>query len=272
MTTVCEITAPPDRTYKGYIFDLDGTIYLGSHLLPGAREVVLGLRERGSRVLFVTNNPTRDPQMYARKLTDLGITTDPADVVNTVVTMTTWLVAQPTGTTAFVMGEEPLLRSVAGAGVPLSEAPDEIDVVVASYDRTFDYRKLQIAFDALTRPEPARLVTTNPDVYCPFPGGRGEPDAGAIVAAIEACTGQRCSVNTGKPDRIMLETAMGLLNLDAQDCLMVGDRLSTDIAMAVSAGMDSALVLTGEATLEAARSAREDQRPAFVLDRIDQLL
>ena len=175
MTTVREITAPPDRTYKGYIFDLDGTIYLGSQLLPGAREVVLGLRERGSRVLFVTNNPTRDPQMYARKLTDLGIGTDPADVVNTVVTMTTWLVAQPT--------EEPLRRSLADAGVPLSEAPDKIDVVVASYDRTFDYRKLQIAFDALTRPEPARLVTTNPDVYCPFPGGRGEPDAGAIVAA-----------------------------------------------------------------------------------------
>ena len=70
-------------------------------------------------------------------------------------------------------------------------------------------------------------------------------------------------MNTGKPDRIMLETAMGLLHLDAQDCVMVGDRLSTDIAMAVGAGMDSALVLTGEATLEAARSCREDQRPSL---------
>ena len=141
MTTVREITALPDRTYKGYIFDLDGTIYLGSQLLPGAREVVLGLRERGARVVFVTNNPTRDPQMYARNLTDLGIATNPADVVNTVVTMTTWLVVQPTGTTAFVMGEEPRRGSLVGAGVPLSEAPDEIDVVVASYDRSFDYRK-----------------------------------------------------------------------------------------------------------------------------------
>ena len=260
------------RKYRGYIFDLDGTIYLGSELLPGAADLIAGLRRRGARVLFVTNNPTRNQQMYADKLTALGVPTRPEEVVNTIVTMTTWLAAQPCGTGVFVIGEEPLREAIKGAGVRLTERAEEVDVVVASYDRTFDYGKLQTAFDALTRPSPARLVTTNPDVYCPFPGGRGEPDAGAIVAAIEACTKVMCSVNTGKPDRIMLETAMWILGLDVRDCIMVGDRLSTDIAMALSAGMDSALVLTGETTAKMAEEIPPELRPTHILPDVSSLL
>jgi 4-nitrophenyl phosphatase len=143
---------------------------------------------------------------------------------------------------------------------------------VASYDRGFDYRKLQIAFDAIWFYRRARLVTTNPDRYCPFPGGRGEPDAGAIVAAVEACTGATCEVNVGKPDPLMLESAMDLLGLDAGDCVMVGDRLSTDIRMARAAGMASALVLTGDTTEVALAAAPEGDRPTWVLDRVDRLL
>ena len=258
--------------YRGYIFDLDGTIYLGSQLLPGAADLIRGLRDRGARVLFVTNNPTKNQEMYAEKLTALGIPTRPEEVVNTILTMTTWLAAQPSGSGVFVIGEAPLREAIAGAGVRLTEYAQDIDIVVASYDRSFHYAKLQTAFDALTRPRPARLVTTNPDVYCPFPGGRGEPDAGAIVAAIEACTKVMCSVNTGKPDRIMLETAMWILGLDVRDCLMVGDRLSTDIAMAVAAGMDSALVLTGETTPKMADDISPEQSPTYVLPEIIALL
>ena len=135
---------------------------------------------------------------------------------------------------------------------------------------TFEYRKLQIAFDALAVYRRAILVTTNPDVFCPFPGGHGEPDAGAIVAAIEACTGVTCQVNAGKPGTLMLDTAMRRIGLPPQDCVMVGDRLSTDIAMAVAAGMDSALVLTGETDLP--MLAASDVRPTWVLNRIDELL
>ncbi len=94
------------------------------------------------------------------------------------------------------------------------------------------------------------LVTTNPDRYCPFPGGRGEPDAAAIVGAIEACTGAKCEVNVGKPDPIMLKTIMDLIGLDAKECVMSGDRLYTEIRMALDAGMPSAVVLTGETTAE----------------------
>nr|MBA3617650.1 HAD family hydrolase [Rubrobacteraceae bacterium] len=207
----------PDRLYEGYIFDLDGTIYLGDELLPGAKRLIPKLRELGKRVIFLSNNATKDPRMYAEKLDGLGLRTPASEIVNTIVTMTEWLLSNHPDATVFPISEEPLKDSLFEAGIRMSEDPEEIDIVIASYDRTFDYRKLQIAFDAIWFYERAMLVTTNPDRYCPFPGGRGEPDAAAIVAAIEACTGAKCQVNVGKPDPIMLETVMDLIGLEAKE-------------------------------------------------------
>lgn len=260
------------RSYAGYLFDLDGTIYLGDRLLPGAHELVTGLRESGRETLFLSNNPTRDPQMYADKLTRLGLPTPVERIVNPVVTMVAWLLAEAPGACVFVIGEEPLVRAIRAAGFRTTEDPREIDIVIASYDRSFDYRKLQIAFDALWQHRRARLVATNPDAYCPMPEGRGEPDAAAVIAAIEASTGVRCEANVGKPAPLMLQTALDVLGLPGAECLMVGDRLHTDIAMAAEAGIDSALVLTGESTAEMAAQLPPERRPTFILPRIDALL
>ncbi len=262
----------PGSVFGGYVFDLDGTIYLGDELLPGAGRLLARLRELERRVVFVSNNPTRDPAQYADKLRGFGVQVSEAEILNTVVTMTRWLRRHHPDATVFPIAEEPLWRALHAAGIRTSERPEEIDLVVASYDRDFHYRKLQIAFDAIWYHRRARLVTTNPDRWCPFPGGRGEPDAGAIVAAIEACTGATCEVNVGKPDPLMLEAAMELLGLDAGDCILVGDRLSTDIRMARAAGMASALVLTGDATPAALAAAPPEERPTWVLERIDRLL
>jgi HAD superfamily hydrolase (TIGR01450 family) len=262
----------PIPLYDGYLFDLDGTVYLGDELLPGAYELITTVRELGRQTLFLSNNPTRDPGMYAEKLARLGLPTPESHIVNPVVTMTAWLKREHPEARVFVIGEEPLCRAIDRAGIRMTERPDEIDIVVASYDRTFDYRKLQIAFDALWQYKRARLITTNPDAYCPIAGGRGEPDSAAIVAAIEACTGAQCEVNVGKPDPIMLRTAVDVLGLEPDDCLMVGDRLYTDIAMAVDAGIDSALVLTGDSTRDQVHRLPPHHRPEFVLDRIDELL
>jgi len=262
----------PERLYEGYVFDLDGTIYLGDELLPGAKRLILKLRELGKRVIFVSNNATKDPRMYAEKLARLGLKTPASEIVNTVVTMTEWLLSNHPDATVFPISEEPLKNSLSEAGIRISEDPEEIDIVIASYDRTFEYRKLQIAFDAIWFYKRAMLVTTNPDRYCPFPGGRGEPDAAAIVAAIEACTGTKCQVNVGKPDPIMLETVMGLIGLDAKECVMIGDRLYTEIRMAKAAGMPSAVVLTGETTEEDLAGQAEENLPDYTLERIDQLV
>lgn len=262
----------PDDAYDGCVFDLDGTLYLGDALLPGAAELVAALRERGSKTVFLSNNPTRDPVMYAEKLTRLGIPTGVEEVLNPLVTTAAWLAANAPGAGVYVIGEEPLRRYLAASGVRLVEAAEETDVVVASYDRGFDYAKLQTAFDALWFHRRARLITTNPDRFCPMPGGRGEPDAAAVVAAIEACTGARCEANLGKPAASMLEAVRDLLGLPLERCVMVGDRLSTDIAMAQAAGMDSALVLTGENTLADVAALPSEQRPTWVLRGAHELL
>jgi HAD superfamily hydrolase (TIGR01450 family) len=267
-----DLPEAPDRLYEVYVFDLDGTIYLGDELLPGAKRLILKLRELGKRVIFLSNNPTKDPRMYAEKLGKLGLKTPASEIVNTVVTMTRWLLRDHPDATVFPISEEPLKNSLSEAGIRMSENPEEIDIVIASYDRGFDYRKLQIAFDAIWFYERAMLVTTNPDRYCPFPGGRGEPDAAAIVAAIEACTGKKCQVNVGKPDPIMLETIMDLIGLDAKECVMSGDRLYTEIQMAKRAEMPSAIVLTGETTEEDLAGEPKENLPDYTLERIDQLV
>lgn len=266
------VTSPPERLYDAYVFDLDGTVYLGDELLPGAQRLIEELRERGRAVRFLSNNPTKDPQQYAEKLGGLGLPTAIEEIVNTTVTTTRWLLDNAPEATVYPIGEAPLTRALNQAGIRISSDPAEIDIVIASYDRGFAYEKLQIAFDAIWFHKRARLIATNPDRYCPFPGGRGEPDCAAITAAIKACTGAECEVTLGKPNRVMLDAALAGLELDPHDCLMVGDRLSTDIRMGLDTGMVAALVLTGETSVDDVRELPERERPPIVVDRIDRLL
>lgn len=263
----------PTEFYDAYVFDMDGTIYLGDHLLPGAARMINELRRREIPVRYLSNNPTKDPDMYAAKLSKLGLPTPVQDIYNTIVTTVAWLKKNYPDAVLFPIAEEPLCRALRNAGFKLSEDPQEIDIVVASYDRTFEYRKLQIAFDAMWFYKRAFLIQTNPDGFCPFPGGRGEPDCASIVAAIEACTAMKCQRNLGKPDPIMLHTVMDSLpNAKVQHSVMVGDRLQTDIQMALDTDMISALVFTGEAKPEDLLNRPRDKQPAIVMDRVDRLI
>jgi NagD protein len=253
--------------YDGYIFDLDGTIYLGDVLLPGATELLAALRAEGRRVAFLSNNPTRTREQYVAKLRGMGVHAELGEVVNSSHVMVQWLLEHAPGATLFVCGEAPLIGELQAAGFPLSEEAGRIDIVVASFDRTFTYHKLQVAFDAIRAG--ARLVATNPDRFCPVPGG-GEPDAAAIIAAIEACTNTRCEVNVGKPSPIMARAVSALLGLPPERCVMVGDRLMTDIAMGVGAGMATALVLTGDSTRADLPAA--PAQPTYVIDGLLELI
>ena len=264
--------AAPTHLYDAYIFDLDGTIYLGDELLPGAARLINELRARHRPVRFLSNNPTKNPDQYAEKLTRLGLPTPVEEITNTVVSMTQWLLAHCPDAVVFPISEEPLIHALAHAGIRMSANPAEIDIVIASYDRGFTYEKLQIAFDAIWFYKRARLVATNPDRYCPMPGGRGEPDAASIIAAIEACTSTKCEMVVGKPDPAILHAALEGLDVDIHNCVMVGDRLSTDIKLALNACMDAVLVLTGETTIDDLARLSPEDAPTFVLDHIDQLL
>lgn len=262
----------PTEFYDAYIFDMDGTIYLGDHLLPGVTRMVEELRRRDIPIRYLSNNPTKDPQLYLEKLERLGLPTDISEIANTVVTMTNWLKEHHPDAVVFPIAEEPLINAFKDAGIKLSDNPEEIDIVVASYDRTFDYRKLQIAFDAIWFHKRAILVATNPDRYCPFPGGRGEPDCASIIAAIEACTQTKCQIVVGKPNPEMLYECLVGLDVDLKHCMMVGDRLGTDIQMAVRAGMVSAMPLTGDSTWQEAVALPEKDQPTYLLDRVDRLI
>lgn len=261
-----------DKLYGAYIFDMDGTIYLGDELLPGAKRLIEELRRRDIPVRFLSNNPTKNPVQYAEKLQKLGLPTPLDEIANTVVTTVRWLKHHHPQATVFPIAEQPLIDALEEAGIRLSDDPTEIDIVLSSYDRTFDYRKLQIAFDAIWFEKRAILVATNPDRFCPFPGGRGEPDCAAITAAIEACTNTKCDAVIGKPNPVMLEEALRGTDVPLSEVIMVGDRLSTDIAIAVNAGIASGMPLTGESTLEEVVQLPVDQRPTYVLDRVDQLI
>ena len=261
-----------ERLYDAYIFDMDGTIYLGDHLLPGARRLVEELRARSIPVRYLTNNPTKDPSQYAEKLSRLGLPTPVEDVIGTVATTTEWILENKPGQVVYPIAEPPLIDAFARAGIPMSEDPARIDLVVASYDRTFDYAKLQIAFDAIWFHRRAALIGTNPDRFCPFPGGMGQPDCAAVVAAIEACTGTRAETVLGKPNPQMARTALRGLDIDLERAVMVGDRLMTDIRLATTAGMASAMPLTGESTREEAAALPPQERPTYVLERVAPLL
>ncbi|MGZ8718611.1 MAG: HAD-IIA family hydrolase [Aeromicrobium sp.] len=267
-----DIIKVPQRMYDGYIFDMDGTIYLGSDLLPGAYRLVVKLRELGKRVVFLSNNPTRDVGMYVEKLTKLGLPTPPEEIVTTVFTTTQWILQNAPDAVVFPISEEPLINSFRENGIKMSDDPAEIDIVVASYDRTLTWKKLQIGFEAMWYHRRAKLICTNADHFCPFPGGRGELDAGAVIAALEDATQMKLAVNCGKPSPVMLDTIMNVMGLTMAQCITTGDRLYTEIKMGIDSGMDTAVVFTGETSPEILAGWPAEGWPTYALDRIDRLI
>ena len=252
--------------FHGYIFDLDGTVYLGNNAIPGAPETIALLRELGSGVVFLSNKPLQSREVYAEKLTHLGIPTSPDDVINSSLVLAEYLVREMAKATVFVIGEQPLVDEMIAAGLAISDNPEEIDVVIASFDRTFDYRKLNIGYQALRLG--ARFFATNADRTCPIEGG-DIPDAAAVIGALEGCSGRKVELVAGKPSTMIVKMVLGHLGLKASDCLMVGDRLETDILMGKNAGMSTALVLTGVTKQDALTSS--SIVPDFVLKSISEV-
>ena len=261
------MTARPTQFYDAYIFDLDGTVYLGDALLPNAHRAITTIRAAGKRTVFLSNNPTHTRFEYSRKLTRFGLRTPPEDIINSSVVMVDFLQHTLPGAKLFVCGEQPLIDDLRNGGFSFSDQPGEIDAVIASFDRTFVYAKLQIAFDAIRAG--ACLFATNADRYCPVPGG-GQPDAASIIAAIEACTNTKCEAMVGKPSIHMTNAILNLLRLPPRRCIMTGDRLETDVQMGLSAGMAAALTLTGATTLQDAQASQI--KPHFILKDLGDLL
>ena len=135
--------------FAGYLFDLDGTIYRGEKLVPGARETVETLKALSKKILYLSNKPLQTRADYAAKLTRLGIPTEPGEVINSSLVMARWLSKKSPGAIVHIIGEPPFIEEMLQAGFRMSEQAEEIQYVIASFDRTFDYRKLNIALQAI---------------------------------------------------------------------------------------------------------------------------
>jgi NagD protein len=252
--------------FKGFIFDLDGTVYLSDQLIPDADRVIRLIRERGRKVVFLSNKPIQTREDYASKLTRLGIPTQPDDVINSTFVMTDYLKKIAPQARLFVVGETPFIEELKRAGFKITDEAKEIEYVVVAFDRTFDYRKLNIAFQAIRLG--AHFVATNPDRTCPVEGGE-IPDCAGMIAAIEAVTEKKVEAIVGKPSPIMIQAALDVLQLKPADCILIGDRLETDIKMGKDSGIATGIVLTGvtdEKMLEAVKHTAG--QPDFVFESI----
>jgi HAD superfamily hydrolase (TIGR01450 family) len=265
-----EHRGPPATLFDGYAFDLDGTVYLGDLPLPGAIETIRRIREAGRPVVFVTNNPLHSAEDYAGKLRGLGVEATGADVVTATDALVSYLRSACHQARLLVLGEPLLLDTLSAAGFSLTRDPAAADVVVVAFDRTFDYAKLLAAYRAV-RLRGARLVATNPDPYCPTPDG-GLPDCAAMLAAVQACTGAVAEAVVGKPSRHMAAAVLERLGVAAAGAALVGDRLSTDILMARSAGMAGVLVLTGATSPADVAAAEASAMPEYVIQTMPELL
>lgn len=267
----------PHLQIDGIVFDLDGTVYLGERALPGAVEGIAELRQRGKQTLFVSNKPLEPPAVYAAKLTRLGIPTRPDEVITSASVLGHYLALHTPELRYYVIGEPALRADLRSRGLTILDElagqdaqevidPEGIDAVIVAFDRTLDYRKLNTAYQALRNG--ARFFATNADKACPMPGG-AIPDAGGTIAALEHMTGRKLELLAGKPSPIIMEVALNKLELPAARCMMVGDRLETDIYMGQQAGMATAAVLTGAATR--ADIAHMQVPPTVVIDNVGML-
>lgn len=246
---------------------MDGVLYRGEEPLPGAVEAVEFSRVRGYRAFFLTNNSTCTRAQYAQRLKKMGITCEEEEVITSGYATAEYLKSvAPDGARILVIGEEGLKVELRLAGFTLSqEGP--VDFVVVGMDRDFNYGKLRRAQQAIL--EGAEFVATNPDATFPTEEGL-LPGAGSIVAAVERASGRRPRL-IGKPEPFMLELALRVSGAKREECVVVGDRLDTDILAGNKAGMMTVLVLTGVTSEEEARRARGEFKPDFVIPDLRRL-
>ncbi|OIQ08148.1 arabinose operon protein AraL [Moorella thermoacetica] len=257
----------PVKRFAGYIFDLDGTVYLGEEPLPGAPETICQLMAQDSRCVFLSNKPIEPVSRYREKLRAMGIPVNDGDVINSSIVMARYLNHRKPGAKVYLVGEKPLEDELTRAGAIITSNPYEAEYVVISWDRDFNYRKLHDAMQAILNG--AHMVATHPDRACPVPGGL-VPDAAGMIAAIEAVTGKKCEEIVGKPSRWTVDAALERLGLPREEVLMVGDRLETDITMGKSAGIKTALVLTGITRRE--DLVNSTVQPDYILEGLPDLL
>ncbi len=240
------------RRTRGWLIDLDGVIYRGDDLVENADAFIALLRETGTPFLFVTNNSSRTPEQYVRRLCKMGVYTELAEVYTSALATAEYLRRQAApGSRIAMIGGDGLRAALQEAGFQVVDDPDQAQYCVVGYNPQMTYADLVRAHAAIRAG--AVFIGTNADPTLPVEGGRFVPGNGAILAALTTASGVQ-PILIGKPQRIILELALARLGMPADAGAVLGDRLDTDIAGGKNAGVFGVLILTGSTSAEQAAS------------------
>ncbi len=262
--TIESIQNPPIADLSGkklWVFDMDGTIYLGKIVFDFAIRFIEHLRASGRRVLFFTNNASHSTAFYVDKLTRLGFRPTEEEIMSSADVTVAYLKTHYPGRSVYLVGTQQLRDHFAHAGIPLLRGDEPTaDLVVSSFDTELTYQKLDDACRLIRGG--ATYLCTHPDFNCPTDTGF-MPDSGAIAALITASTGVTPRY-LGKPYPEVVEMIEAVTGISRDDTCIFGDRLYTDIALGAKNGVTSILVLTGEGTLADVEALPAEDRPAYI--------
>lgn len=254
------------KKLRYFALDMDGTIYMGKNLLTGALEFLRYLKESGRRYLFLTNNSSKNKISYVKKLQRLGIPADADEVMTSGEATALYLKSIKSGARIYLLGTPDLEREFSEHGFIMTA--DKPDYVVLGFDMTLTYTKLVEACHLIREGVP--FIATHPDINCPTDERTGYiPDTGAMLRLIEASTGKQAKI-IGKPYQEMINALMAKMRCQREETAMVGDRVYTDIKMAVNAGICGILVLSGETKIEDLEHA--EVQPHYIFDGVYQLM
>ncbi|WP_256686354.1 HAD-IIA family hydrolase [Halococcus qingdaonensis] len=251
---------------RGAIVDLDGTVYRGDAPIPGAHQGIQALRTAEYDLCFFSNNPTNSQGEFADRLAAMDLTVRPDEIQSAGTVTVDYLATEHATDRIFLVGAPGLRSQLDDADLTLTDKPTTADVLVASYARDFEYDDMTDGLRALDAG--AAFVGTDPDVTIPTANG-AVPGSGAIIRAIAGVAEREPDIIVGKPSDHALSAACSGLAAAPEDCLVVGDRLDTDIAMGARGGFETVLVRTG--TTDDDTLATSDITPDHVLDSLGEI-
>jgi NagD protein len=254
----------PDVTQVGYLVDMDGVLYRGGQLIPGADRFIAALRERGIPFLLLTNNSQRTRRDVVRKLEHMGIEVAEEHVFTCAMATARFLAAQKPGGSAYVIGEGGLLTALHLNGYAVSETKP--DYVVVGEGRVLNFEVAEKALRLIVGG--AKLIATNLDPICPTDAGP-RPGCGAMVALLEAAAGVK-AFSVGKPSPVMMRMARKQLGLRTDEVTMVGDTMETDIVGGLQMGYRTVLVLSGNTSRE--QAAAYPYQPTRIVGSVADLI
>lgn len=250
------------KEYKGYLIDLDGTMYKGTERIIEAVHFVQNLQKKGIPYLFVTNNSSRTPEQVAAKLREFEIPATAEQVFTTSMATANYIEEQKPDASVYVIGEDGIIEACKNKGFSFKK--EDADFVIVGLDRSVDYEKLAVACLAVRNG--ATFISTNGDIAIPTERGL-MPGNGSITSVVTVST-QTEPIFIGKPESIIMDQAMKVLGVSKEETLMVGDNYDTDIMAGINAGVDTLLVHTGVTT----RLHMEgyEKKPTYAIDSLSE--